>query len=545
MKNSIKFKIFIALIALALLVGAIAGLTVSAESTTPVILSKNVKINGNFCLMFAVDTASVTGNEVTLTVYRENPDGMSAEEKAAATVQTITKSKTDATLEALGGDGVKDDSVIVFETLGVSAKDITDVWYVTAASEGAESDAITYSVREYAYERLYKDGKVEASDPDTLAYRQRSFYLKLLEIGAAAQELLVNFDSELGAPVETPEKLANAYTYASIKGGSFTELSASHGFVELGDTLTLTASIESGVTLWRVDTYSEDGTLTASEDVENGNSITVAGNTVVTAGLLYGGVTPGHYFDDYGKAYFSFENITADELIATDGELLTNYFRTNASHVGAEADTAGYYELVTDSETGNKYLRFTNPGQSENPKNSRTYIAFKSENIGGAAANCTVFEADMLVDTSYTTNRYIYFGAGKNTYDKLAFASPTGASSELSTYSYFTASTTADDADLTDWYPENKTAYSLEYGAWHRITIEIYDMTVADSEASTKTRIKLYVDGEFLWEYTKSTDTATEAVDSYMLILQDYFHQYDICLDNIFVGKIVKEYAAN
>ena len=119
MKKSTSKIVLIAL-SIALLVGAAIGFAASAETAAPEIISKNIKVNGNYCLMFAVDPATVAGDDVTITIYAETPA------EGVEPVQTITKAKTATTFVSLDGDGIENDEVIVFETDGVSAKDIAD-----------------------------------------------------------------------------------------------------------------------------------------------------------------------------------------------------------------------------------------------------------------------------------------------------------------------------------------------------------------------------------------------------------------------------------
>ena len=91
-------------LSLVLVIGAAIGFSVSAEATAPEIVSKNIKVNGNYCLMFAVDPATVSGDEVTVKIYDKAPA------EGVEPIQIITKAKTATTLIALDGDGVEDDA---------------------------------------------------------------------------------------------------------------------------------------------------------------------------------------------------------------------------------------------------------------------------------------------------------------------------------------------------------------------------------------------------------------------------------------------------
>ena len=135
--NKRASKIVLTALSLAVAVGAAIGISASANNATPEIVSKNIKVNGNYALMFAVDPATVAGDDVTLNVYAEAPaEGVSA-------VQTITKAKTATEKINLDGEGEAEFDAIVFETYGVSAKDIADVWYITTTSAGVTSEVET------------------------------------------------------------------------------------------------------------------------------------------------------------------------------------------------------------------------------------------------------------------------------------------------------------------------------------------------------------------------------------------------------------------
>ena len=70
MKNRKFSKICLWTVALALLLTAFAGISAQAEEApaAPEIVSKNIKVDGNYSLMFAVDPATGAGDEVTLNV---------------------------------------------------------------------------------------------------------------------------------------------------------------------------------------------------------------------------------------------------------------------------------------------------------------------------------------------------------------------------------------------------------------------------------------------------------------------------------------------
>ena len=72
MKNRKSSKIVMLVLALALVIGATAAITASAdESTAPVVLSQNVEYADSFALMYAITADSVKGETVTLEVYED------------------------------------------------------------------------------------------------------------------------------------------------------------------------------------------------------------------------------------------------------------------------------------------------------------------------------------------------------------------------------------------------------------------------------------------------------------------------------------------
>ena len=200
MKRNAKIVTFV--LALAILLCLSLGIMASAETAAPEVVAKNVKVDGNFCLMFAVDPTTVAGDNVTLKVYDKTPaEGVEA-------IQTITLAKTELTKIDYDKDGVENEDMIVFETKGVSAKDIADTWYYTVESDGAVSEAATYSVREYAFERLYGDNKIAAEDD--YGVKQKSFYLSILRVGSNAQNLLVNTKLEAEGKTYTDDEYNQA-----------------------------------------------------------------------------------------------------------------------------------------------------------------------------------------------------------------------------------------------------------------------------------------------------------------------------------------------
>ena len=135
------------------------------------IMSKNVSYDANLYIYYAVPKASVPAGE---SFYLSGVDA-----RGSFTVKEYTEEKV---------HGVE---CYVFKTRGVSAKEINvaeTVWVVAGDKVG---ESVSYSVEQYLYERLYKEGFAAKTTADGKDYSRQRLYFKLLEYGATAQELLL------------------------------------------------------------------------------------------------------------------------------------------------------------------------------------------------------------------------------------------------------------------------------------------------------------------------------------------------------------------
>lgn len=549
MKNNTS-KLALIILSLALLVGAAIGFSASAETAAPEIVSKNINVTGNYCLMLAVDPATVAGDDVTITIYEQLPA------EGVEPAQTITKAKTATEKIDLDHDGTAEYDAIVFYTAGVSAKDIADVWYITTTSAGVTSDAETYSVREYAFERLYKNGTVTATetDEDLKAYYQKQFYLELLDVGSAAQQLLVNY----GKPEAEKEKLAKEYIYAVVTDGTYTVdgVTASKGFVNAGDVLTLTADDES-VTGWNVVTYGKNGGQISTQTVAIGDTLTVSGNTVVVPYIA--GVTPGLYFDEIGLSDYNFTGKDWKFIQASNGYMAHTKL-TGATEAATNRNYAMYaFEASGDDKYGNVF----HMAHHENDYNFAMLAHFAVQE-GVTDANCLVFEFDMkFIDglgcysdaeaakqlyaamifswngadlatvagkTTSTTETNSLFKRNMTLYDNDGvYTEATFETSSGTNATYKTGGDTLriDGATTSD--------YDIAKGEWHNICFEIY---------TDVNKLVYYVDGNVAFETSYSGTVDISAVKTTSIQLEPRLRNADFMFDNVFSGKIAKEYVA-
>ncbi len=535
-------RIFVLAISLALLVGAMVGFSVNAEESAPEIVSKNIKVDGNYSLMFAVDPATVAGDEVTVNVYAKAPaEGVEA-------VQTITKAATATQKIDLDGDGTAEYDAIVFETAGVSAKDIADVWYITATSAGVTSEAITYSVREYAFERLYKNGTIfaTAEDEDLKKFYQRQFYLEILDVGSAAQQLLVN--RPLINKGEAPEMLAEDYTYVSVVDGTFTfnGESASRGFVDKNAAIALNAD-NASTTTWKIFTFDKDGVSVSSVAIDAGETLTVTGNTVITPYTK--GVTPGLYFEEIGDSVYKMDGLSYKDM--QGGSNGTNVF----SHSGFSASSNGvsisYYKF---EDCGNpdfgSVLKFGKPVDAVAGCQGTFHFEIAE---GSNNANCVVVEFDFMYNDE-TTHKFdnlkpnsagelitsVFFtGFSSNT---LSQYKAWGSLTKLTSFSWQSVDyDTVLDSDNRggDAFRIESTTKSFDLlpETWYNICFEIYP---------SENAIVTYVNGVKAGAWKPSTYTLAD-ISQFNLVsfMTDYrLLNFEIWMDNVYAGRIVKPYVA-
>ncbi len=532
-------KIFLLAISLAIIICGVIGFSVSAQDAeiAPDIISKNVMVDGNFCLMFAVDPATVAGDDVTIKIYDQLPS------EGIQPKYTETKLKTESQYEDIKGDGTADDSVIVFTTPGVSAKDIGDIWYITTESNKIVSEVETYSVMEYAFERLYKNGTVCATEDDGKVYYQKEFYLDILEIGSSAQKLLVNLVED----GHENDRLPNEYIYVSIKDGTAEGLSyGNYGFVEKETKLTLTANEGANVPAWQVKTYNKYGVLTDTQSCTLGSTVTIAGNTVIVPDPDFG-TTAGSYYKHLGAEIYNFDGYSFVYGTGCLRNSTDKYISYGNSNLGARENngvsvgttTMGTANIVAVDGRGN-VLEF---GKIDGFERDTRY-SFPITDSANGLGNCIVFEADMLIKDS----KFVYSAAGENKAEKLinflitSNVNSASADNKLTDAGIYAYNTTVAD-NTTAYDPEalylGKTASNyddlkLEQGEWYNICIEAY----ADGT------MKFYVNGTLSYEYKASAALDVSAANSFVIQLLTGLSPTTIQLDNLICTKIVKDASA-
>lgn len=192
MKNTNFTKIAVLVLSLALLMGAVVAVSASAADE-PEIFAQNVIYGDKISIVYAVDTTLEAANngDVKVKYYWEDD----ADTLYDAVLLDTTDSKNLC------------DGKPTFATAGVAPKELGKVAYATVYTgdaPAADAEWKTYSVAEYLYDRLYKDGYVNYDEGDGVDYNRKNAYEALLDLGANLQ-LVLNYNTN---------ELATEYTYA-------------------------------------------------------------------------------------------------------------------------------------------------------------------------------------------------------------------------------------------------------------------------------------------------------------------------------------------
>lgn len=291
-------RLFVVVLTLALLVGAVVGITASANDgdvayeEKDLILSHNVSYADYMHLYVAIDsTLAVDAEGITAKIEMNGVtyDGVAADASE---------------YENAPGH--------VIRTPGVAAKDMLDTIkitvYYTGTVDGAPvnyTDSVEYSVAQYFFERLYKNGVIDATEGQDLA--RKNLYSAALSYGAAAQNLLTS-DTELisnkiyvwgesnlnlpGLVDKGDYNLAlgeNLYkfTYYSLNGADGSDVASGTGYYGLDKSVKVTST---GTVVTGPEGSANFDTLTPSDTdlgpTANSKYTAVAGATEGASGLV-------------------------------------------------------------------------------------------------------------------------------------------------------------------------------------------------------------------------------------------------------------------
>ena len=253
MKRTKFLKFLAPIVALGLLIGALVGVSASANDaapaadTAPEIISMNVEYGSELYLYYAVDKATVAG-----TPALEILDG------EGNVIETVTE----YTEETIWGTT----AVYVFKAPGTAPKDINIAQNVRAVSGDVKGEVKTACIEDYLYAKLYKEGFAAKTADDGKDYTRRNLYFQLLKYARAAQEVFNEGDY---VPVGAPALMI-----------SDAEGLATGKFNFDGDVITLKSNNE-GFSYWAVDFITPFGKIVDSKLLANGYEVIAAENSII------------------------------------------------------------------------------------------------------------------------------------------------------------------------------------------------------------------------------------------------------------------------
>ena len=260
MKNLKNTKIFVLALSLALLIGAVIGISASASDSYD-IEAINVIYKDQIFVAIAVDAPVDQASNIEV--------GYSFNGKS----YTATYHSNVAIWAEQGDDTLYP----VFVTIGIPAKDMGEDVIAEAHAKGGEAGATkNVSVASYLYQRLYKDSIIAATEEKDVD--KKNFYLKTLDYIAYAQKVLYNNANPDKAPRTLVTDYVAAYAQDAKIGASSFYLA--NGAAEV--TLTYTGNgVKQG---WNITTYDAAGVATTT--AYTSDTITLTKSAVITPVVL-------------------------------------------------------------------------------------------------------------------------------------------------------------------------------------------------------------------------------------------------------------------
>ncbi len=387
MKNSKFFKITLAILTVALCLGAAFAMSVSADDTspTPVISQMNIEYSDRFSLMYAVPASTVTeGASVTLYIHDAEPteDIYASGVSYTVTADEIAPAGDPAEIE--GAVGLSYDAY-VFTTAGIGASSFTDNFWAVAQDNttGNFSEVLRYSVAEYLYQRLSTDGITSA---------QKALYDGAIAFGAGAQQAFCSMTAD------DPYLISNL-RYVTIEGGNIGGYTK--GVYPMGVALSLTPDDGSLGAKWSVTPYTmteatdDDGNvtyaLTKGEALLNQTSVTL--DSSAKTEIVFGSSVVINYTDGYRDL----ENIAAGSNVGKSAHNTTGFLKGS----NVTDDIFKYYDDIRGIVIHPEYL-----------STSSGYVTISTgltEKTYANVTNATAFEysMDIKLDAVASANNFI------------------------------------------------------------------------------------------------------------------------------------------
>ena len=520
MKKSKFLKALAPIVALGLLVGALVGISASANEDAPVapeIVSMNVEYGSELYLYYAVD-ASTSAGIPTLQVLSD-AEGTEVLYEVKASSETVT---------------IGSRTCYIFKTEGVAPKYLNKLQYVRAVDGDIKGEIKAASIELYLNIKLYNEGFAAKTEADGKDYTRRNLYFQLLKYGNAAQDLFDVKGDEIG-------KAGIAISGADgLKGGVL----SSPGFIALN------AKEVSGKTFsyWQVDEYTVFGKYIGSVKLSDGYQYKFTTTTVVTPVYDAESMEGVMIWD---KALIRFDEMPAagkfaiTSGFASDKTKAAELYETSGGTKGGIIVGENTWEIVT-LEDGNNVLHVSKmcngrdaSGTKVKKEDGTTYsnggvITTTYVDSKVAGANVAVYEASILLDDVLMRNgiQICVYGT-TSSYTHFMFLPFNGeADGTKIQYQDKNGSTTSGSVNLSE---------DAVVGKWFDLRIEYRVVPNGDGVMS---EMRVYINGNLAVTSNNSVVAADKLPDpseiSKVTLALNNDYKGDIYFDNFALKQIIE-----
>lgn len=516
MKAKKLAKIVVLTLITAALLGIAVGFSASAaEAESEVtILAQNIVYGDRVAIAYAVNVPIENANTVTVNYYwKDDPTNI----KTATLLDTTKEENLYIQKDENGNEIAR---YPVFVTTGVPAKDLSRVAYAVAyTGDTAPEYTHDYSVAEYLYTMLYREGFKDMTDADGKDFERMKLYNSLLTYGVQAQVVLENYGSA------NPEPLVTESVYAYTETEGVTINGSRFSFAPAGETLSVTPAYTGSETVasWalvRADGYTETLAVgetasitepvqvvpvfgeaeSSSYDFEDGqipydSNFSIAmniysGNTASTSNILDGGnVNPGSYdmsqYSSYtGPKFYIGTDPTSDAnkvLTVQTNKVSSSVASTWKIALDKKVENGGIYVFEYDQYVDFTYSTNTNAklfsATLYNESDAKTGADFycrpdttdtDSFALGNTSADTNAFDIDTwytfrIVWDSINKVRYIYYSTnGGTTFTLFAEADLSSGTNNSTAVEYIQLSFTGGYSNTNTQYFDNVYFYETD-----------------------------------------------------------------------------------
>ena len=488
MKKSNFLKILAPIVALGFLIGALVGISASANEATPAsdvkpeIISMNVEYGSELYLYYAVDKATVVGTPVL--------EILDAEGNVIETVEDYYE-------DTILGDK----AVYVFKAPGTAPKKINVAQKVRAACGEIKGDIKSASVEGYLYAKLYKEGFALKTVADGDDFIRRNLYFQLLKYASFAQQLFF-YGQEyeaIGAPgiyAEDAEGIVNG------------KIDAGLGYI------TLKSSVKEGFSYWKVDFITPFGDEVETKLLGDGYEVLYGAYSIVATPVYNVDSMDGVEAWDSAVDHFNWMDSAKNVVASNWKNNIETYEQQGKTLIGENnwgiVNEGDNNVLFIDKKCGGM-VSYEKDGQIVTEMtewNAGVYISTQPT-VNESGANVAVFEADInMADFEFNDAFVLYFkdAKDKNVVYGSAKAKSTSVGSNFTFYGYKNVS--GEDTSFTLGSPNN-----VKVGEWFHIRVE-YRVTSTD-DAGNVTGINV------TWNIGGNEYSYTEALTAGMKKISD------------------------